>query len=59
MMGPDLFRHCPDVAESDAERIVACTALGIVRPHLRVAERFGLLQIDSTRLFNCPAETVM
>ena len=44
MVRPDLFRQYPDVAETDAELIVAGAALGVLRPHLRVAERFELLE---------------
>ncbi len=32
----------PDVAQSDAELIVAGTVLGVLRAHLLVAERFEL-----------------
>ena len=44
MVRPDLFRQHPDVAETDAELIVAGAALGVLRPHLRVAERFEPLE---------------
>jgi hypothetical protein len=57
MVRPDLFRQLPDVAETDAELIVAGAALGVLRPHLRGAERFELLESffeghgrDSTRV---------
>ena len=57
MVRPDLFRQHPDVAETHAELIVAGAALGVLRPHLRVAERFELLESffeghgrDSTRV---------
>jgi hypothetical protein len=57
MVRPDLFRQHPDVAETDVELIVAGAALGVLRPHLRVAERFELLESffeghgrDSTRV---------
>jgi hypothetical protein len=44
MVRPDLFRERPDIAETDAELIVAGAALGVLRPHLHVAERFELLE---------------
>ena len=57
MVRADLFRQRPDVAETDAELIVAGAALGILRPHLRAAEGFELLKRfverhgrDSTRI---------
>lgn len=40
----DLFRQPPDVAETDAELIVAGTISGIVRARLRVAESLELLE---------------
>ena len=45
MVRPGFFRQHPDVAETDAELIVvAGTAPGVLRPHLRVAECFELLE---------------
>jgi hypothetical protein len=44
MVGLDFLREHPDVAVFDAELIVTGAVLGIVRPHLIVAERFELLE---------------
>ena len=44
MVRLDFFRQHPDVAESDAELIVSGAAFGVLRPHLRIAERFELLE---------------
>src|SRR5262249_49726756 len=44
MVGLDLLRQHSDVAVFDAELIVAGAVLGVVRPHLLVAERFKLLE---------------
>src|SRR5262245_31849200 len=44
MVGLDLLRQHADVAVFDAELFVAGAVLGVVRPHLLVAERFELLE---------------
>lgn len=44
MVRADLLRQHPDVAETDAELIVAGAALGVLRPHLCVAQRFELFE---------------
>ena len=42
MVRAELLCYHPDFAEADAELIVPGALLGVLRPHLRVAERFEL-----------------
>jgi hypothetical protein len=44
MVRADLLRQHSDVAETDAELIVPGATFGVLRPHLRIAERFELLE---------------
>ena len=44
MVRPDLFRKRSDVAKTNAELIVAGAVFGVLGAHLRIAERFELLE---------------